>query len=117
MYQRSDVRAARAFTRCALLCGLALFAAGCDDYLERRDTITLGVGDSVSVNKATQTINRWPRAARQDRWVSDGERARIAVSRYRRRAVPDLPGLGSGGSAVAIEPTDAASGGATTGGN
>lgn len=68
---------------------VSVVAGGCDDYLERRDTITLGVGDAIAVNKATQTINRWPAAARQDRWVSDGERARIAVSRYRRRDVPD----------------------------
>lgn len=117
MYQRSENGAAPVLMRWVLLCGVALFAAGCDDYLERRDTITLGVGDAVSVNKATQTINRWPRAAREDRWVSDGERARIAVSRYRRRAVPELPGLGSGGSAATADPPETTTGGSTTGGN
>lgn len=71
-----------------LIAGAGALTAGCEDYLERRDTITLGVGDAVAVNKATQTISRWPAAAREDRWLSDGERARIAQTRYRTRTVP-----------------------------
>ncbi len=74
----------------------SVLLGGCDDYLERRDTITLGVGDSVAVNKATQTVNRWPSAARQDRWLSDGERARSAVSRYRSRTVTPPAALDKG---------------------
>jgi hypothetical protein len=80
-----------------LTAGAAALTAGCEDYLERRDTITLGVGDSIAVNKATQTISRWPAAAREDRWLSDGERARISQSRYRTRTVPSPKTLETSG--------------------
>lgn len=80
-----------------LVVSAAAVSGGCEDYLERRDTITLGVGDSVAVNKATQTISRWPAAAREDHWLSDGERARIAQSRYRARAVPSPKTLENSG--------------------
>lgn len=74
----------------AALIGLAVAAAalgGCDEYLDRSDTITYGVGDSVAVNRATQTIERWPNAARYDRWATDGERSRLAIERYRERKI------------------------------
>lgn len=83
-----------------------LVAAGCDDYLDRRDTMTLGVGDAVAVNKATQTINRWPSSARKDRWLSDGERARAAVSRYRSGKAYPPNALGSAQGGAASPTTD-----------
>lgn len=89
-------RAAGYFGVGMLAVSACVLLSGCDDYLERRDTITLGVGDSVAVNKSTQTINRWPEAARQDRWLSDGERARSAVSRYRSRTVTPPAALDKG---------------------
>lgn len=101
MFQRNK-KHARILERslAGALCALAtLGAGGCEDYAERRDTLTLGVGDSVAFNKAAQTINRWPAAAREDRWLSDGERARISQSRYRRRAVPSPKTLDKGGAA------------------
>ncbi|HMN38578.1 MAG TPA: hypothetical protein PKD49_12840 [Hyphomicrobium sp.] len=88
--------AAGHFARGLLAASACALLVGCDDYLERRDTITLGVGDASAVNKATQTINRWPSAARQDRWLSDGERARSAVSRYRSRTVTPPAALDKG---------------------
>ncbi|MEQ1715009.1 MAG: hypothetical protein ABL907_03325 [Hyphomicrobium sp.] len=96
------------------LTAVAVLGSGCDDYLDRRDTVTLGVGDSVAINRATQTINRWPAAARRDRWLSDGEQARIAQSRYRRRAVPNPKSLDSGSGSLEAEPADQG-GGATQG--
>lgn len=72
-----------AVVKAAICAALASAAGGCDDYLDRSDTITLGVGDATDGNKAIQTINRWPDASRQDRWRSDGERARSAIARYR----------------------------------
>ncbi|NOT71480.1 MAG: hypothetical protein HOP09_09430 [Hyphomicrobium sp.] len=62
---------------------VAAGTAGCNEYLDRRDTITLGAGDATETNKAVQTITRWPAASSQDRWTSDGERARTAIARYR----------------------------------
>jgi hypothetical protein len=66
---------------------IAATVAGCDEYLDRRETVTLGVGDSIAINKATQSIRRWPEASRDAYWPSDGERARIAIERYRSRSV------------------------------
>jgi hypothetical protein len=61
----------------------------CGDYLDRSDTITSGVADATETNKAVQSITRWPRASRYDRWVTDGERARTAIVRYKTgRAIP-----------------------------
>ena len=74
-----------------LVCALALPVmagmGGCREYFDRQETITLGVGNSIEVNKATQTIERWPRTAQHDRWQSDGERARLAIERYRTRTI------------------------------
>ena len=94
---------------------VSIVAGGCEDYMERRDTMTLGVGDSVAFNKATQTINRWPSAARQDRWLSDGERARIAETRYRRRAVPSPKTLEKSGTEMESDIVDKAGPSATSG--
>jgi len=91
MYRRNDLSRMRRVTPAVVaLAVLAPATARADEgYLERRDTITLGAHDAVQSNKAVQTINRWPKAAWRDRWVWDGERARSAVDRYRRRGVPN----------------------------
>lgn len=79
----------------------AAVSGGCEDYLDRRDTVTRGAGESVAFNKATQTIDRWPRAARRDRWNSDGERARLAVERYRKGTVTPPPPVGTSATSEA----------------
>lgn len=63
--------------------GLVLAAAGCTDYLERRDTLLLGTGDAVQTNIATHVIDPWPAASRRLREPADGERVQRAVERYR----------------------------------
>jgi hypothetical protein len=73
---------------------------GCDEYLDRRDTISYGIGDSVAVNRSTQTIERWPNASRYDRWATDGERSRLAIEKYRKREVK-IEKLESGAAASA----------------
>ena len=83
----------------------------CQDYLERRDTITLGVGDATETNKAIQTITRWPKASRQDRWVSDGQRASAAMVRYHAGKAAAPKAL-SGKSAAAAGDAPAADAGA-----
>lgn len=90
MSRRSEKSALRRAALVALATApLAIGAGGCDEYLDRRETITLGVGDSVQTNKATQEIRRWPAAAREAYWDWDGERARQAMQRYRSRAARD----------------------------
>ena len=60
-------------------------------YLRRSDFITLGAGDAVAHNKAVQTINPWPAWASNDRINMDGDRAYIAVRRYKEDKVKPPP--------------------------
>ena len=69
---------------------------GCREYFDERDTVSHVAGDAIAVNKATQTIERFPEVARQDRWRSDGERARVAAERYRTGTVLQPQSLGTG---------------------
>lgn len=71
--------------RASALTVAAFGLCGCQEHFDRRDTISYAVGDSVALNKQTQTIERWPEASRYDRWSSDGERARLATEKYRKR--------------------------------
>jgi|1186.fasta_scaffold49076_2 hypothetical protein len=61
---------------------ITIVAAGCTDYLERRDALSLGAGDAVAANRAIHTIDPWPAdAARTDIEVS-GRRVVDAIERY-----------------------------------
>ena len=58
--------------------------SGCneDDYLARRDTVSLGAGDAIATNAVTQTVDPWNRNAKNTDINQEGERARVAVDRY-----------------------------------
>ena len=65
--------------------------AGCneDDYLARRDTVSLGAGDAVATNAVTQTLDPWNRNAKNTDINQEGERARVAVDRYQQnKSIP-----------------------------
>lgn len=65
--------------------------AGCneDDYLSRRDMVSLSAGDAQAVNAATHTIDPWPRHATNTDIDQEGERARVAIERYQQnKSVP-----------------------------
>lgn len=47
----------------ALIVTLALTLAGCADYMNRRDSVSLGAGNATEGNIAIQTINPQPPAA------------------------------------------------------
>lgn len=59
--------------------------SGCagSEYLEQRDTITLGVGDSVARNRAIHTINPRPPRAYRTHIHTDGHRMNNAIEQYR----------------------------------
>ncbi len=85
---------------CAALCvaGAAMSAGGCDDpdfeqYRGRRDSITSQHGDSVRQNIAVQTIDPWPKHARDTSIGLDGHRALLAAERYRANKVIPPRGL------------------------
>ncbi|HEX9859437.1 MAG TPA: hypothetical protein VGA75_13845 [Paracoccaceae bacterium] len=44
--------------------------SGCADYLNRRDSVTLGAGNAAEANTAIQTINPWPPAVNDVRIVN-----------------------------------------------
>lgn len=52
-------------SKLALIAVVALTLAGCADYMNRRDSVSLGVGNATEGNIAIQTINPQPPAAFQ----------------------------------------------------
>ena len=78
----------------AAVCLLSLSA--CDKYLDRRDQVTFGNGDSIAANKALQIIDPWPQSARTIEQGSSGEQAAAAIEKLRRRtAAPEGAGNAS----------------------
>jgi hypothetical protein len=63
--------------------GILFALTGCNEYRERRDTVTLGVGDAVEANKVTQIENPWPPEAQRKEINVDGERMLSVVKRYK----------------------------------
>jgi hypothetical protein len=97
----------------ALALGLALATlAGCSEYIDRRDTVSLHGGDAVATNKVTQMVDPWPRASADKNIAFSGTRMETAVERY--RANRTYPPSGSGTSTI-YSPAPAATNGAPVG--
>jgi hypothetical protein len=63
-----------------------------DQYLQRRDTVTLDAGNAKAANTATHMINPWPPYVFDRRIPGNGERMTGAVERYRNVArIPGVP--------------------------
>lgn len=80
----------------------AMILTGCNEeqYLSRRDTISLGAGDAQAVNSATHTIDPWAPHSRNTQIHQEGERARVGVDRYQKNKSIEPSGLStSSGSA------------------
>ncbi len=71
---------------------------GCHQYWERRDTVSLGVGDAVAANKVTHTENPWPPEARRKQYNANGERMHLAIKRYKKNKSVEPRDLGSDAS-------------------
>jgi len=63
-----------------IIAGLGL--AGCNQYFDRQDPITLGAGDAIAQNKVTHAVTPWPAGAEDPRHTTSGARALIAVRKY-----------------------------------
>ena len=75
---------------------LGVILAGCSDlYLDRRETVSLGGGDAVAVNRVVQTIDPWPLAAADRSYVTNGDKMRSAAERYRTGKIIEPKGLGT----------------------
>jgi hypothetical protein len=81
--------------RLLALVALISALAGCSEYLNRRDTIYLGGGDSVATNAATQMVDPWPRASADRNIAYSGARMESAVERYRTNRVIEPHGIGT----------------------
>lgn len=74
----------RAETKLLAAAALALLLGGCtSQYLDRTDTVTFGAGEAVRHNMLVHMRDPWPPASRNTHIATDGERARLAVTRYR----------------------------------
>ena len=68
--------------------------AGCSDmYFDRRETVSLGAGDAIAINKITQMVDPWPRNSTNNNIAFNGQRMQAAQDRYNRGRVitPVLP--------------------------
>jgi hypothetical protein len=77
---------------------LASAVSACDRYVDRRDQVTFGTGDSIAANKAAQIIDPWPVAARTIEHGMSGEQAEEALDRMRRASEKSNASEKSGGA-------------------
>ena len=94
-----------------LAAAATLLSACSDDYLARRDTITMWSGDAVAINKVTQTVDPWPPYSANQKIAYEGQKMQTAVERYRTNRVTTPRGIGTTGSYVPTSPDAANSGG------
>ena len=65
----------------AILAGSSLLT-GCADYLNNRDTITLGAGNAVEANLGIHTVSPFPAAANNTDIDVDSQKVQDAYGRY-----------------------------------
>lgn len=79
--------------------------AGCADYLNHHDTVTLRAGDSQSWNKAVQTSDPWPPYVKNTDINVDGQRAALGARRYSTGTTPLRGGASPRWSETETPPT------------
>jgi len=84
--------------RTLALAALLAVLAGCSEYFDRRETISLNGGNSVATNQATQMVDPWPRASADRNIAFNGEKMQSAVQRYRTNRVISPSGIGTSSS-------------------
>ncbi len=84
--------------RIAVLVTVLAAAAGCSEYTDRRDMISITGGDAVQTDKVTQMVDPWPRHAGDRNIAFNGAVAQAAQERYRTGRV--IPPNGTGTSAT-----------------
>jgi hypothetical protein len=89
-------------TAAAIIAPAMLSGCNEDDYLARRDTVSLGAGDAIATNAVTQTIDPWNRNAKNTDIQLDGERAGVAIDRYQQNK--SIPPKGVNISKIAGQP-------------
>lgn len=74
----------------ALALGLAFMLGGCADYMNNRDTVSLGAGDAVEANLGISTIDPFPAAAKNTNIRIDGRKVKQAHDRYLEECDPEV---------------------------
>lgn len=90
--------------RIALIGAACLATSACNQYIERKDSVTLGAGDAVASNIAIQTRDPWARQSRDNSIPMDGVKAGNALARYRSIGGPRGDAGSQGGAAAAAPP-------------
>ena len=87
-------RIAPVIAAAAAAIGLTLWLAGCSDlYWDRRETVSLGGGDAIAANTATQMVDPWPPGSGDKNIAFNGQKMQSAVERYRTNTV--IPPIGA----------------------
>ncbi|MCX2725651.1 hypothetical protein [Roseibium salinum] len=75
-----------------VIAGLAIatLVSGCADYMNRRDTVTLGSGNAMEANIGIHTITPFPAAAAHTYIPGDGRAVLTAQGRYLTPGDPDV---------------------------
>ncbi len=79
-------RAAPLIVATAAAIGLGIWLGGCtqaDQYLDRRETVSLGAGNAIAANQATQIVDPWPAYSGDKNLTFNGQKMQSAVERYR----------------------------------
>ena len=92
------------FVKAAGVAALAAALAGCSEYLDRRETITLSGGNAVAANQVAHMVDPWPRESADRDLAFNGSRMASAVERYRTNRVLQPKGTGTSGSYGAPDP-------------
>lgn len=81
--------------RALALAAAAGMLAGCSEYTDRRDLISIHGGNAVQTNKVTHIIDPWPRASADRSIAYNGEVMGSAYTRYRTGRVTPPSGTGT----------------------
>jgi hypothetical protein len=73
---------------------------GCSEfYYDRRESVSLGAGDSVATNKVIHTVDPWPANVGNQNIASNGQRMQAAQERYRQNKVTPTVGISTSSTA------------------
>jgi hypothetical protein len=92
--------------RLLALAALAATLAGCSEYLDRRETISLNGGNALAANQVTMMVDPWPRDSANKNIAFNGNVMESAMARYRTGKV--IPPRGTGTSATYSNSSSAA---------
>lgn len=94
----STLRRTLAVGSAVLFC-VSLSACIDEEHFAHHDFVSPVTGDAVAVNQATQTINPWPKEAKDSTINVDGKRLAIGIARY--EANKSIPPRGTSTSSAA----------------